>query len=275
MTPSEALEQALDRVEEGLACFPCNPDKSPACARGFQSASTDPTILQYLWHCHPAPLVGIATGTVSNLDVLDIDAKHPQARDWWAENHTRLLPTRAQRTRSGGIHLFYRHKFAMRCSTGRVARGVDIRADGGYVIDWRSAGLPVLSFDPIAQWPEWFAVPVPPQPAVTTGLASACPSSRSGRRPSYGQGALESALARIVAAPDGSQEVVINKEAYSLGTLVAAGELSRSEVENGLLSIAGELISYDPTWPWRPGEVERKMARALTAGMRHPRRRHG
>jgi hypothetical protein len=96
VTPSEALQQALRRAEEGLACFLCNPDKSPACARGFQSASADPAVLQYLWHCHPASLVGIATGTASNLDVLDIDAKHAQARDWWKTHRARLLTTRAQ-----------------------------------------------------------------------------------------------------------------------------------------------------------------------------------
>jgi hypothetical protein len=275
VTPSEALERALDRAMEGLACFPCNADKSPACVRGFRSASADPAVLEYLWQCHPAPLVGIATGTASNLDILDIDAKHAQARDWWEAHRTRLLPTRAQRTRSGGIHLFFRHRPGMRCSTGRVARGVDIRADGGYIIDWRSAGLPVLSFDPVAQWPEWFAVPTPPQPAVTNESASAWPPSRTGTAVSYGRAALKSALTRITAAPDGSQEVTINREAYSLGTLIANGELSRSEVENDLLTIGDQLVSYDPTSPWRPEEVKRKMLRALAAGTRHPRRRHG
>jgi hypothetical protein len=232
-------------------------------------------VLQYLWQCHPAPLVGIATGAASNLDVLDIDAKHPQARHWWEAHRARLLPTRAQRTRSGGIHLFFKHRSGMRCSTGRVAQGVDIRADGGYIIDWRSAGLPVLSFDPVAQWPEWFAVPTPPQSAITTVLAWAWLSPRSGTGVSYGQAALKSALTRIIAAPDGSQEVTLNREAYSLGTLVANGELSRSEVENGLLTTAEQLVSYDPTSPWRREEVKRKMLRALAAGMRHPRRRHG
>ena len=59
------------------------------------------------------------------------------------------------RTRSGGRHLLFNHALGLRCSAGRVAPGVDVRADGGYVIWWPRAGLRVLSDAPVADWPGW------------------------------------------------------------------------------------------------------------------------
>jgi hypothetical protein len=43
----------------------------------------------------------------------------------------------------------------MGCSTSRVASGVDVKADGGYVIDWSREGLPVANAGLLAEWPEW------------------------------------------------------------------------------------------------------------------------
>jgi hypothetical protein len=94
------------------------------------------------------------------------------------------------------------------------------------------------------------------------------------RHISYGQAALEDACNRILDAPDGFQELTINRETFSLGSLIAIGELTQKEAETELHATASRVVSYDPSWPWAPGEVQRNMARALTAGMRHPRQRH-
>jgi hypothetical protein len=59
------------------------------------------------------------------------------------------------RTRSGGLHLIFGNDDGVKCSVGKIARGVDVRAEGGYIIWWPAAGLPVLSDAPIAPWPEW------------------------------------------------------------------------------------------------------------------------
>jgi Bifunctional DNA primase/polymerase, N-terminal len=108
-----------------------------------------------LWQRHQGELVGIATGTVSNLAVLDIDAKHAEARAWWDGHRTQLPPTRTIRTRSGGLHLWYRHVPGLRCSASLIAPGVDVRATGGYVIAWHVAGLPLLRETSLPPWPDW------------------------------------------------------------------------------------------------------------------------
>jgi len=160
-----------------IPCFPCAHDKAPTCPHGFKDASRDPATLQQLWTNYPGPLIGVPTGAVSGIDALDIDAKHPPARDWWTANRAQLPPTRAHRTRSGGLHCLFQHTAGLSCSVGRVARGVDVRADGGYAIWWPAAGLPVLHDGESACWPAWLlqllqspltsrALPEPPRPVV-------------------------------------------------------------------------------------------------------------
>src|SRR6185369_5032485 len=76
----------------GYAVFPVKEDKRPACPHGFEMAVKDRVAVRELWRRWPGPLIGIATGTVSNVWVLDIDAQHATAARWWRENFPRLLP---------------------------------------------------------------------------------------------------------------------------------------------------------------------------------------
>ncbi len=163
---SAALAANLAR-NTGYAVFPVREDKAPACPGGFKAAAKDADAIDELWNRFPAPLIGIATGEVSDLAVLDLDRKHPEAARWWRHNETRLPATRAYRTRSGGAHLYFRHRAGLRCSTGRPVPGVDVRCAGGYIIFWFAAGLECLDHSPRAEWPAWLAaevVPPPPPP---------------------------------------------------------------------------------------------------------------
>jgi Bifunctional DNA primase/polymerase, N-terminal len=155
--PSMGFTRALFLAERGLPCFPCREDKRPATPRGFKDASCDQRQLRKLWMRYPGSLVGVPTGEISGLDVLDIDPRNGGA-SWFAKHKHRLLPTRIHRTRSGGLHLIYWHASGLRCSAGKIAPGVDVRAAGGYVIWWPVAGLPVLYEQPIAAWPNWLRV---------------------------------------------------------------------------------------------------------------------
>jgi hypothetical protein len=143
-------------IAQGLRCFPCHPNKHPATPRGYKDASSDPRGVRELWHHYPGPLIGIPTGQVSGFDVLDIDPRNDG--DKWLSNCRSLLQaTRVHQTRSGGFHLLFQHKAGLRCSIGRIAAGVDVRADGGYIIWWPGVGLRVISELPIAPWPNWLA----------------------------------------------------------------------------------------------------------------------
>jgi hypothetical protein len=135
------LDAALTLGANGCCCFPCSADKRPATPHGFKEASRDRGVLGELWRRYPGPLVGVATGAASGIDVLDLDRKHPEARVWWTENRSRLPQTRCHRTRSGGLHLVLEHAEGLRSTAGKIAPGVDTRGDGGYVVCCRVTGI--------------------------------------------------------------------------------------------------------------------------------------
>ena len=81
--------------------------------------------------------VGIVTGKSSGIVVVDIDPKHggtKEAVDALAGVDTH---TREHRTRSGGFHLIFRYPDGVEHignSVGRLGPGIDVRADGGYIV---------------------------------------------------------------------------------------------------------------------------------------------
>ncbi len=139
------------------AVLPCLDDKRPACPHGFKDATSDLEAISELWRRYPGPLIGVATGEVSNLAVVDVDRKHDEARLWWRAHCSRLLPTRAYETRSGGLHLFYRHAEGVGSTAGKICLGVDTRGTGGYVIFWYAAGLECFDHSAPEQWPAWLS----------------------------------------------------------------------------------------------------------------------
>lgn len=55
-----------------------------------------------------------------------------------------------------GYHLVYEASIPVQCSTSKIAPGVDVRGDGGYVIWWPAMGLPQTgSLDDLTQFPAW------------------------------------------------------------------------------------------------------------------------
>jgi hypothetical protein len=126
----------------GLLTFPCRQDKRPLTKRGFKDARRHLAVPSW-W-----PLCAIVSGAANGIDCLDVD---PEGMDWLARQ--RLPVTRVHHTRRGGRHLIFRHHEGMRCSAGKIADGVDIRADAGYFIDWSRQGLVVENGEVLAEWP--------------------------------------------------------------------------------------------------------------------------
>jgi hypothetical protein len=100
--------------------------------------------------------VAVPTGAINSIDIVDVDVKHgAKGADWFWSNFEGLPRTRIVVTESGGWHIFFRHHEGLKGSVQRIAPGVDVRADGNYVVDWGREGLPVANGDVFAPWPEW------------------------------------------------------------------------------------------------------------------------
>ena len=227
MSPMTPMDHALRLAEDGFATFPCNRSKAPACPHGFRDASTDAGVIRDLWRRHRGELVGVATGAVSNLAVLDIDAKHAEAHSWWEARRTQLPQTRTIRTRSGGLHLWYRDAPGLRCSVSMIAPGVDVRATGGYVIAWHAAGFPVLRDAPLPPWPEWLS------PKQTVAI------QRAPEQPRVPDDRQTAALVRFVAsAPAKQRNNRLFWAACRMAGMVASRLLAKSEAEAVLVHAA-------------------------------------
>ena len=80
--------------------------------------------------------IGIVTGTISGLVVLDVDVRHggDVALQQLERDHGRLPRTVECQTGGGGRHLYVAHPAALVRNQVGLAPGIDIRADGGYVV---------------------------------------------------------------------------------------------------------------------------------------------
>lgn len=134
-------DAALDYAARGWAVFPLKErDKVPAVAGGFKVATTDEDEIDGAWEHRPALNVGIATGSMSGgLIVIDLDVHEERGEDgtdalWeWEREHGELPETVSAKTGSGGVHLYYQANTPISSSVN-TALGVDVRAEGGYVV---------------------------------------------------------------------------------------------------------------------------------------------
>ena len=261
---SQMAGAALSYIEKGHRVFPCDPaTKRPLTAHGFKDASIDYEQVKIWWHKWPTAMIGMPTG--GGLLVLDIDppAGH-ESLAFLEQNHNPLPATREQATPRGGRHLFFRMKATVRNSAGKIGRGLDIRADGGYVIVapsvnkdgkryvWTNEMVPVPC-------PEWLLdlLQSKPRPVEQTS---------TGRSTTYGLRALEAEADGVRQASEGQRNATLNQAAFRLGQLVGGGELVCSLVENTLLDAAlGAGLSRE--------EAQKTLQSGLFSGMENPRQR--
>jgi Bifunctional DNA primase/polymerase, N-terminal len=211
----------------GYAVFPCGDDKRPLLKEWPQRAASDADAIAALWRHHPGPLIGIITGARSNLSVLDLDAKHDEACAWWMQHQHQIPTTRRFRTRSGGMHVYFRHQPGIGNTQGKIAPGVDTRGDGGYVIHWFAAGLPCLDGSPSAAWPRWLvALLNPPKP----------PAPRRDAPRGNDDAALDALTRTVREAAEGER----NGKLFWAANRMRERGASRSAVETTLLGAARE-----------------------------------
>lgn len=84
----------------------------------------------------PDANIGIVTGEISNLIVLDIDPKHggDASLERLERQLGRLPATVEATTGGGGRHIYFAHPGGLIRNRTGLAQGIDLRGDGGYIV---------------------------------------------------------------------------------------------------------------------------------------------
>jgi hypothetical protein len=269
--PSE-LDAALEYARDsGFSVFPCNPlDKKPLTPNGFKDATKDETQIRAWWQRWPNAMIGAATGAISGIWAVDLDLNPAKKFDGEA-TLTQLAAQRGEATPKtlttitprGGKHLIFLwdNSVEIRNSAGKIALGIDVRGNGGYIIlpPSRNATGGEYRFDPdpacanAALAPGWLVV-----------LAKAKKAS------AYARAALDRECKTIASAQPGTRNTVLNTAAFNLFQLVAGGALDEQEVRDRLFEAAQTcgLVADDGA-----ASVEVTIDSGAQAGRKQPRTR--
>lgn len=248
------LDAALEYALQGWHVFPIKPrTKMPACDHGVRDATAISDRVRALWAKCPAAGVGIAGGGPARLVMLDVD-HGADGRAALAALETELgclPPTALALTPRGGEHRYFSFPVdqdltRVKNSVSKLAPHIDVRAVGGYVVAPPTPGYVWQTSGPVAELPA-------PWAQRLVSLSSG-----------YADAALKNAASKVRDAEEGTRNDTLNREAFSLGGLVAAGTLSEYVVTETLIA-AGVAAGLSAT------EARQTVASGIRAGMQHPR----
>jgi hypothetical protein len=113
--------------------------------------------------------------------------------------------------------VLFTHREGIRNTAGRIARGIDTRGEGGYVIHWPATGLGVINPDHFAPWPDWLVLdkPAKPEPKPFTHGAASLDAQVKGL------------LTCVERAPAGQRNAVLFWASCRMGDLLREGRLIR------------------------------------------------
>jgi len=133
---ADALAAALDAAERGWRVFPLAGKLPFKGSHGHLDATADPAAIRTAMNDRRAISYGIATGAPSGIVVLDVDGA--AGRDALAALAADLGPlpdAPTVVTASGGEHRYFAHPGGhVPTTAGKLAPGVDTRADGGFAV---------------------------------------------------------------------------------------------------------------------------------------------
>lgn len=126
----------------GWHLFPCAQlSKEPLFSkrlggRGCHDGTDQIAVLRTWFERTPSANVGVAAGKASDLTVIDVDAKNggPASIAELAAKGLVFPKTLRAITPGGGFHLFYRYCPEIKNWSGKLARGIDTRTQGGYCV---------------------------------------------------------------------------------------------------------------------------------------------
>jgi hypothetical protein len=130
------IRAALRLAQRGLHVFPCRPrDKRPATANGLKDATTDPAVIEQWWRQEPTRNIAVTTGAASRIFVVDVDGFEAETELRKLEVAHGELPPSIESITARGRHVYFKWPvMPVRNSAGKIAPGIDVRGEGGYVL---------------------------------------------------------------------------------------------------------------------------------------------
>ena len=129
---NEQLKSALEYAKRKYSVIPVQHNKKPYIKwTRYQSEKAGPDQVKKWWRQYPDANIGIVTGKISGLTVLDPDTQSgiDALNDLIHENFV----THVANTPNGGQHYFFQHVQGLP-NKARILTDTDIRNDGGYVV---------------------------------------------------------------------------------------------------------------------------------------------
>ena len=269
------LDAAIRYVSLGLRPFALRPQaKIPATEHGCLDASDDVAALRAQWQGVPDRNVGLATGALSGVLVLDVDGPEGSASLAALEARHGALGATPEVATARGRHLYFAYpgdQVEIRNSAGKLGAGLDIRTDGGYVVAPPSvhpdgsvyAWLDDRRIDsvPLAPLPDWMIAALTARPAPLPPLPPTTHNWQGNTR--YGSRALDGECDELARSGEGQRNQKLNEVAFRVGQLVAAGHLGESSAVAAVTSAAHACGLEDR-------EIRSTLASGFSAGQKSP-----
>lgn len=227
-----------------------------------------PTLEEALEHARRGGNIGVVTGAISGIVVVDLDTYKDEYRPWPGFD-TELKTLRA-RSPQGGMHFYFAAPDEpIKCAAPFAGfKGVDIKGDGGYILlpgsttthgayEWIN-DLPLAPFPLNLYHATKTPLPTRVLPRVIPAVNRPGTFNHDIARKVFCE-----ALCSLRDTPIGGRNVKLNHAAFTLGGYAATGLLSRAEVEDALLDAA--LRSGLPQ-----AESEKTIKRSLGEGIQNP-----
>lgn len=123
------MEQAMELLAAGFSVIPVARNKKPLIEwKKYQNQKPTREKVSEWWTKFPKANIGIVTGKISDLIVIDIDPRHGGTDEAFKN-----IKTVKAKSGGGGWHYYFKYQKGI--PTGaQVQPGIDIRSDGGFII---------------------------------------------------------------------------------------------------------------------------------------------
>ncbi len=274
---SKKLAAIVRFVDNGFGIVPLKPkSKEPAIKGGVRAALTSKREIKWHFKVNPDHNYGVAAG--NGFIVVDVDGEIGKANWPTAKAHFKLSGKTLTVKTKNGFHKYYRCEqgIQIRNSASKLAKGIDVRGDRGYVVGpgsvhpsgfvYRFATGKALGEIEIAHAPASFIEAARAKGQEDGALVvDSIPKAKLERARAYAEAARQRELRRLGKAPMHQRNDTLNVAAFKLGQLLPYDLIDEQKILQDLTAAAVE-IGLDH------GEIEPTIRSGLDAGRRNPRR---